>query len=335
MTDPSDREVLARHPTQPFGIRRLADGEIAGRLQVFDLSTGEAHGKPMEAVSMGWCLGGEELLLLREVEAYTFVVERLSWPDEKLVCRSSQLPFSSAWDIVAAPEQPYAALLWIDQGESGYAIFDLGTLEELEAAGFGSSEVLLTPVFSPDGRLFAGSSEEAPIWCTPTGEELSERSPIARVGTMIVALAGTWDYLEVPIVVEVGPDTSLDALEWPRRDDGVGPRFVNDHEVEILLPDGRPLVMDVEALRTSPKWLAERARRELARRMEIEADEQRLASIATHNASVAQHAKLLFPRDLTCPHCGATGGKVRYHPGTPQERALFVCTACGRSFGAQ
>ena len=288
----------------------------------------------MDAMSVCWCMGGRELLLLKVSDLCCYL-ERVSWPDEKLLARSERLSLGySPWWVTPAPDAPWGALRWVEQGEMGFEIVDLGTLKLLEGAGYSAAEYVEDAVFSPDNRLIVGfSKDDEPYWASPDGDPSEERTPIARVGTLAIALVGEWDYLEVPVFVDIATETAIQEVAWPRHDEVRGTRFVGERHLEVRLPDGKPRILDIEALRTDPRWIAAKARRERAAEEERQADRDRRAAIQSHNDRAARMAELLFTTGLTCPHCKAGGRDIRYHPGTPEERALFVCPACGRSFG--
>lgn len=59
-----------------------------------------------------------------------------------------------------------------------------------------------------------------------------------------------------------------------------------------------------------------------------EAEAVRLHQIRERNEA----CRRLAQRELRCPHCGSSGN-ARFFDKGPDQRAYFICSACGRSFG--
>lgn len=326
---PEGAILLSRHPSLPLAI--IEQGES---IHIFDLVTGKTHSRPGIEFSACWIRGGKEILVLQWTDRQWILVRR-SWPGDVELARSSEFTYYSPCDLSAPADGPFAAVLWVDQDEGGIDVVHLENLERIAGAQHSVPGILLVPAFSKDGRLIALFSEfDPPFWCTPDGEESPVRTGTVCVGQLASAVVGEWTYIEAPVRVQVAEGMALEELSWPHRKMYRGPRFKDDRHLELAAPDGHPMIIDVEALRNDPLWEELRAAKKKAKLREQEAESERKAAIATHNARMAQVAQSMKSEGLTCPFCNRLGRDFRYHPGTPEERALFICFACGRSFAA-
>src|ERR1043166_3428369 len=84
---PSPHRMVAKHPSVALALCQLSAGEDAGKFQVVDTTSGALIGSPIECAWIGWSMGGQQLLLLREkivkegAQTYSCdVLESLSWP---------------------------------------------------------------------------------------------------------------------------------------------------------------------------------------------------------------------------------------------------------------
>lgn len=321
-------EIVARHPAHPLGILKSGDD-----LRVQDMKTRTYIGESKVAVSMCWARGGSELIVLKG-EYSAFFLERRSWPEDEPLAESSPLIHDNAYWVTAQTDGRYGAVLWgEDQDDTGWDVINLDTLEVVAGATYSTYELAQPPAFSPDGRLLAAIAEAEPYPCFPDGEESPKPTGSLRVGTLIVGLIDEWDYAEVPLMIQLAADETEDQVSWWEMEEYRRPVFAGDRHLEFVLPNGEYRLVDVEACRIDPAWRAIKARKIQAEKEEREADRARVISIASHNERAAKLAEVLRISGLTCPACGRASRDIKFFPGSPEDRALFVCPNCGRSFG--
>src|ERR1041384_3837674 len=332
---PSPHRMVAKHPSVALALCQLSAGEDAGKFQVVDTTSGALIGSPIECAWIGRSMGGQQLLLLREkivkegAQTYSCdVLESLSWPGGTSLWEYEAPEIGVFPPLSLSPDGRFAAYSRGNQDGGGFKILDLARMEEIGDSAHQVGEPVTPPTFSPDGRLLVScESMLDPFWCDEDGEPQSGPSGRARVGTLIIGLFDEWDYVEVPILRSVPASSSLEEIPVPR-DELPTPAFLDEKCAEVTLATGETLVFDLEELRLSPRWTALKERKRQALEAEIEDESSHRRAIARYNDRAAKLSEHLRSEGITCPSCGRRGKDFQFHPGTPEERALFICPAC-------
>ena len=281
----------------------------------------EIKAKYKDVLALCWWNDGSELLLLRGDRDESYLC-RQSWPDEAPFLQSDTNLWETAFGLAAPRRAPFAAVAHASQGDTGFVIVDLRKMDWIPGADHGSSEMIRGFAFTPDDRLIVALYESEP----DPDEDLVEDPGMTIIGALVIGTIGEWDYLELPLMVPKN-----EARAWPRADALRPLEFVDERRVTFEGPGGKFLTLDVEKLRTDPRWLEARARQRRTEKQEREEEEARLRDIGAHNTRAIALAKQLELSGLTCPYCGRQGKDFRYHPGTSKERALLLCPGCSRT----
>lgn len=250
--------LVARHPSLPQVALSVYD-QGADRAAVWDSRTGQLIWSPEGLVKMCWRGDGREALLVREVyehrpELHKVIVtrlqseiqhfvERVTWPDAKRV-GVGQLSFPTGWPgtVAYSPTGDLAACQWIEQCSSGFELLSIkkgGEVSQIQGVGYSTSPNLLVgPVFSPNGLYVVASVSEEHFW----SEDYEEASPGGRLkaGRVVIGKARDGTYREVDVFAEVPPG-------WKPKDQLLEnemisePVFVDDEEFQVVLPTGQML----------------------------------------------------------------------------------------------
>lgn len=282
--------------------------------------------KYKDFLGMAWVLAGKEVLLLLGGE-YEYHLERHSWPEDHLLAKGELTEYEAGVEVVASTNAPYGAILTWWDGGSEFEIVNLRTLLPVPSTKFASNSsanILYRLVFSPDDRLVVAIFQITPKDADTAGK--------AIVGSVVIGSVGEWDYLEIPLLVDLPPGTDVKDLDWSAFDDVQVVSFTDKGVLTLKMHDNHTMTLDIESLRADPQWLTERDRRRQAEKQEREEEVALLNSIRDYNQRAFEMSKQLGSEGLTCPWCKRHGRDIRYHPGLG-ERALFICPGCGRSFG--
>lgn len=287
----------------------------------------ELRARHKDVLDLCWWNNKRELLLLRGNKTETYL-ERHSWPDDCSFVQTDSNLWETGMAVVAPVEAPYAAVLWIDQGESGFEIINLRTMEPVPAGSFSHSELLRALAFTPDDRLIVAVFESH----VDADDYPATPPPQVNVGSIVIATVGIWDYLEIPFHMDLPPGRTIEQMNWPPLDKFDRLTFSDARNVSLQAPGGREVCLDLEQLRTDPRWIDAQARKLHAEKEAREEEKKRIKDIWDHNSRALVLAQQLNTNGLTCPYCNSHGQDFRHHPGTGVERALIVCLGCGRSF---
>lgn len=282
--------------------------------------------KYKDLLGMAWILGGKELILLRGGEN-EYRLERHSWPEDRLLAKSDAADYEADVEVVAAAVGPYAAIMTWWDGGSGFEIIDLNTLSPIPSTRYSSStsaKTLARLAFSPDDRFLVAIFRITPKEGDSPGQ--------AVVGFAVIGTVGEWDYLEIPLRVDMPEDADIHTLDEPGPSDFHIISFTEPALLALDTPGGERMTLDIEKLRRDPHWLAVRDRRRQTEREGLEEEVALVRNIRVYNQRAFEMSLRLVSEGLTCPWCKRHGQDIRYHPGRG-ERALFICPGCGRSFG--
>jgi hypothetical protein len=245
---PSQDNIVSRHPSLPHVALSFYHSKVGSeRAGVWNSQTGQLLWSVEGLVTMCWRPDGLEALLIRDdrerlSKGQTHVhysAELVTWPAAKRI-GTCALDFPSGWPgaLAYSPSGELAACQWIEQDSSGFEFLAIAG-EEIKQLGRGyktQPNLLMGPVFSPDGAYIVSSATEDAWW---SGDQ-EEPSPGGRMRVGKVVIIDTKEFrpreIEIQADVPVGwrpPD------ELMKNQMITAPVFVEPGVFQIRIPTGQ------------------------------------------------------------------------------------------------